>query len=142
MEKILATFYLLMFKCSFSHCSPNIFQVKNPPKKNAWSTFIFSCDDVSTSGTIPLYSFLLSNLSASLTKISFPSSFLVVARTTGFFVFMRLLRIWAVVSTCFSSVRLGTKLTSNTTKNPSMLTFPSGITLWSNSFSNPEKHGL
>lgn len=69
------------------------------PRKKAWSTLIFSCDDVSTSGMMPLYSFLLRSLSASLLKISLPSSFLVVATTMGFLVFRRLFRICAVVST-------------------------------------------
>ena len=103
---------------------------------------MFSCEDVSTRGMIPLYSFLFRSLSASLTKISLPSSFLVVARTIGFLDLRRLLRIWAVVSTCFSRVRLGTRLTSKTTRKPSMFTFPSGISLWSNSFSKPEVENI
>ena len=86
------------------HCAENSFcaiQFDDDvlPRKKAWSTLIFSCDEVSTSGMMPLYSFLLRSLSASLLKISLPSSFLVVATTMGFLVFRRLFRICAVVST-------------------------------------------
>ena len=69
------------------------------PRKKAWSTLMFSWDEVSTSGMMPLYSFLLRSRSASRLKISLPSSFLVVATTIGFLVFRRLFRICAVVST-------------------------------------------
>ena len=118
---------------------------------------MFSCEEASTNRTVPLYSFRFTSLSASRINISFPSSFFVVTSTTGFFDLRRLFRIWALVSTCFSSVRFGTKLTwnenhidyllikqmffltSKTQMNPSTETFPSGISLWSNSFSIPAR---
>ena len=112
--------------------------LKYSRRKKAWSTLMFSWELVSTIGMRPLNSFLLTNRSASRMNISFPSSFFVVTTTTGFLDIIRLFRIRADVSTCFSKVLFGTKLTSNTQMKPSILHFPSGINLWSNSFSIPE----
>uniref|UniRef100_A0A182KIN9 Uncharacterized protein n=1 Tax=Anopheles christyi TaxID=43041 RepID=A0A182KIN9_9DIPT len=104
---------------------------------NARSMLMLSWADVSTSSIWPLYSLREQIFSASRTYSSFASSFLVVTSTTGFFTFRMLLMICVTNSTCFSTVRFGTTLTSNTHTNPSTRKRPSGRTISSYSCSIP-----
>lgn len=64
----------------------------------------------------------------------------ILTKITGFLVFIRLLRIAVTTSTCLSTLRLGTTLTSKTHRKPSILIFPSGKTFCSYSFSIPRKN--